>query len=341
MPSQPLPQPLDPLWKPGTIVWILMVGEAIALALSLAPGLDGDRLILFGLNSLVIQWVALLTLGSLYLLRAVLSSRSPQMIAVATLCLLLSATWVTFTLLWSLLRSLIPPPEDGWGGLLFHMSCMALIIGLLAMAAFQNHWRSRQLAIQAKQAEFDALQARVRPHFLFNALNSAISLVRDRPQEAERLLMDLADLFRAALGSGRSIPLAQELELSRHYLDIEQARFDTRLTVRWEVVGEPPQLSVPALTLQPLLENAIRHGVEPSPSGGSIDIAVRYDPGTAIITVRNSLPAQCGNGGHGIGLDAIRARLARLPDASLTTRISDSAYVAELVLREVRQVTTR
>ncbi len=340
MRAQP-PHPLEPLWKPGTIIWILMVGEAIALALSLGPAVNGDRLVQFGLNSLVIQWIALLTLGALYGFRRPLATRTPQAVAGTALCFLLVATWTTFGLLRLGLDGLVPPPADGWQGLLLHMTCLSMIVGLLALAAFQNHYRSRQLAIQAKQAELEALQARVRPHFLFNALNSGISLVRAQPQQAEQLLMDLADLFRAALGARNAISLDQELELARRYLAIEQIRFGARLKVSWHLPDTLTAASIPPLTLQPLLENAIHHGIEPSAETGLIDIEVLQQADALLIRVSNPLPPSQGRSGHGIGQEGIRARLASFPGATLGTRVDGDRYVAELMFPTESQVTTR
>ncbi|MEN5207463.1 histidine kinase [Stenotrophomonas terrae] len=305
------PEPLEVLWRPYTLVWIIMIGEALAMAMSLSPGVDGDRLILFGLNSLAIQWTTLLCLGLLYLFRKPLQKHRPTTIATAALGALLLSTSTTYLLLWLLLDGAVPAPAEGWRQLLFHMVALSLIFGLLGVAAFQSHWRNRLLALQAKQAELDALRARVDPHFLFNALNSAVALVRQNPSASERLLVDLADLFRAALSRSGTVPLPQELELSHQYLDIEATRFGERLTLDWRVPDSLPALLVPSLSLQPLMENAIRHGIEPSLHGGTLVVSVDVDPDWVTIQISN--PFQAGTReattGHQLGLRSTRSRL--------------------------------
>src|SRR3546814_8191172 len=110
--------------------------------------------------------------------------------------------------------------------------------------------------------------ARVRPHFLFNTLNSGIALVRQRPEQAEELLLGLSDLFRAALARPHDVALGEELALVRRYLEIEAVRFGPRLRVAWRLPGPLPEVAVPALSVQALVENAVRHGIERSPGGG-------------------------------------------------------------------------
>lgn len=305
------PQPLDMLWRPDSLIWIIMTGEALAMALSLAPGISADRLILFGLNSLAIQWTALLCLGLLYLGRIQLQKYQPSTVALAALCALLAATATTYLLLWLLLGKTTVGPREDWAQLLFHMVALALIFGLLGVAAFQNHWRIRLLAIQAKQAELDTLRARVNPHFLFNALNSAVSLVRHDPASSERLLTDLADLFRAALSRSDTVSLSHELELCRQYLDIEALRFGDRFKLQWQVPSPLPDLRLPCLSLQPLMENAIRHGLEPRVDGGEICVIVECYDSWIEITIQNPMPPPGSpkSTGHQLGLKSIRSRL--------------------------------
>src|SRR3546814_19297226 len=116
--------------------------------------------------------------------------------------------------------------------------------------------------------------ARVRPHFLFNTLNSGIALVRQRPEQAEELLLGLSDLFRAALARPHDVALGEELALVRRYLEIEAVRFGPRLRVAWRLPEPLPEVAVPALSVQALVENAVRHGIELSPEGGGIAIGV-------------------------------------------------------------------
>src|SRR5690606_1174567 len=128
-----------------------------------------------------------------------LASTSPVRVARLALGALLLSTWLVTGLGWLALHDIWPEPAGGWPAAALKLTIMALTVGLLALAAFRAHWHLRQMAVRAKQAELEALQARIRPHFLFNTLNTGVALVRGRPEEAERLLLDLSDLFRAAL----------------------------------------------------------------------------------------------------------------------------------------------
>ena len=167
-------------------------------------------------------------------------------------------------------------------------------------------------------ARLDELQARIRPHFLFNTLNTAIALVQVDPQRAERVLEDLAELFRQALLSPAArTTLGEEVDLARRYLDIEQLRFGERLTVRWEIDADVQDAQVPALLLQPLVENAVRHGVEPDPKGGWIVVRARRDGGKVEVDIRNSVADVSQSGarpGHGMALRNVRQRLVLMHD---------------------------
>ena len=187
-----------------------------------------------------------------------------------------------------------------------------------AMAAAVIHWlrqRDRQRLPAGTQARLTELQSRIRPHFLFNALNSAIALVRVDPNRAEAVLEDLSELFRAALGSsGDAVTLAEEVELAQRYLAIEQVRFGARLKVSWVVDPAAARARVPALMLQPLVENAVRHGVEPAPDGGEIRIRAAVRQGQALLTITNTVPEGRPRRGHGIALRNVRDRLHLLHD---------------------------
>ena len=171
-------------------------------------------------------------------------------------------------------------------------------------------------------ARLDELQARIRPHFLFNTLNTAIALVQVDPQRAEAVLEDLAELFRQALVSPAArTTLGAEVDLARRYLGIEQLRFGDRLTVRWELEPGTQEALVPSLLLQPLVENAVRHGVEPAPQGGWIVIRARVQGDKVELSIRNSLPpagqAQVRQG-HGMALRNVRQRLMLMHDVEST-----------------------
>ncbi len=159
------------------------------------------------------------------------------------------------------------------------------------------------------------LQSRIRPHFLFNALNTALALVRVDPERAEAVLEDLSALFRTALAdSGSSVSLQEEIDLAQRYLAIEQVRFGARLKVRWDVDPRVGNARVPPLVLQPLVENAVRHGIEPATRGGRVAIDAKVQRGQAVVVVSNTLPDEPSEPGHGMALANVRERLRLLHD---------------------------
>ncbi|MFT4178463.1 MAG: histidine kinase [Thermomonas sp.] len=316
--------PLSALWRPTVLIAVVLAGEALALILALAPGQPpGGRLVLFGLASLGIQWVLVTSLCALYLLRHVLARLTPPRLAWVCLGLLLATSFLVAHAAWRLLQQTGGTGEQSTNFVL-RMLALALVVGLIGLLTYQNYWQSRQLAVRAKQLQLEALRARIRPHFLFNTLNTGAALVHARPFDAERLLLDLADLFRAALRGPELVPLAEEIELTRRYLEIEELRLGERLQVRWQLPDAMPEVTVPVLSLQPLAENAVRHGIEPVPGGGGIDIRITQEPGWLRIEVENDMPGDgsSGQGGHRIGLDSARQRIRALGDghADVETR---------------------
>jgi two-component system LytT family sensor kinase len=174
-----------------------------------------------------------------------------------------------------------------------------------------------RLEIDLAQAKLADVEARLRPHFLFNTLNAIAALVRDDPAAAEKMIGQLSDLLRAALKgeAAREVPLEEELTLVEQYLDIERVRFLDRLRTSIEASDEARQALVPHLLLQPLVENAVRHGIAPLEGGGSIAVKATREDGRLHLTITDDglgIQNATGNNGTGIGLSALRARLAHL-----------------------------
>jgi two-component system sensor histidine kinase AlgZ len=196
----------------------------------------------------------------------------------------------------------------------------------MALSAALFLWLRQRAGLQlpaATAARLAELQSRIQPHFLFNALNSAIALVRSDPGRAEAVMEDLAELFRAALASSSaSQTLGEELALAKRYLEIEKVRFGERMTVRWELDPAAHAALLPVLVLQPLVENAVKHGIEPSETGGEIRIRTRARQGQARIEISNSVPPVPGKAGLGVALRNVRERLILLHDVSLRFEVS-------------------
>ena len=337
-PGAPAPtvSPLDSLWQGRVVIWVVLAAEGLAAVLTLAGDAPLGRWIRFGLVSLMVQWAALLTLGGLYLLRKRLKDVKPQLIAYLALALLLLSSWSVLVVSDLLLGDLWRISEAARMDALLRVTGIAMIVGWLALAAFQNHWRLRQLAVRAKQAELAALQARVRPHFLFNTLNTGAALVHHRPDEAEHLLLDLADLFRAALGGPREIPLGEEIALIERYLEIESLRFRERLRVRWTRPDPMPEAFVPSLSLQPLVENAIKHGIERIAGGGEIDIRIESDVHGIVIVIANPMPSEPTGPatGHNVGLPSSLAQIEAYTEGrgSVEAKTEDGRFIVTVKL---------
>ncbi|HRD87090.1 MAG TPA: histidine kinase [Accumulibacter sp.] len=254
---------------------------------------------------------------------AVWSARALVVVLAATSAVLLS-------LLWSLLTF----DEWGWQGLL-----RAGLLAGTAAACILSYLALRVSALSPAliEARLQSLTARIRPHFLFNSLTAVISLIRLDPRRAETALEELAELFRALLRDPRQlVPIGDELALCRQYLDLEKLRLGERLQVEWSIGDPPADLLVPPLLLQPLLENAVYHGIEPAANGGTIRVGLLLRGDELHIDLANPSVAHAGHArGNHMALDNIRERLAlyydlearldtgelRLPDGSCEYRV--------------------
>jgi two-component system sensor histidine kinase AlgZ len=201
--------------------------------------------------------------------------------------------------------------------------------------------RSRMLSPALTEARLQALQARIRPHFLFNSINAVLSLVRSEPRRAETALEDLADLYRVLMADNRDlVPLEREVELCRQYLGLEALRLGNRLRVEWQVDKMPGDALVPPLLLQPLLENAVYHGIEPSMEPGVISIHIFNDRDRVHMLLRNPYRKEGSHHtGNKMALANIRERLSLHFDAeaSLQTRDADGQYEVRITLPYVKE----
>lgn len=209
-------------------------------------------------------------------------------------------------------------------------------LGASALLLFYFHLRGRALSPALAEARLQALQARIRPHFFFNSLNAVLGLIRSDPRRAEAALEDLAELFRALMADNRQLcTLEREVALCRQYLQIEQLRLGPRLKVEWRIDEMPGEALVPPLTLQPLIENAVYHGIEPIQQPGTIEIQIHRRNDQVHALLRN--PYRRGGAhttGNRMALNNIRERLALHFDAEavLSTREADGLYEVHIVL---------
>ena len=217
---------------------------------------------------------------------------------------------------------------------LWGVAGFALALGAGLLAYF--NLRARALSPAITEARLQALQARIRPHFLFNSLNAVLSLVRSDPHRAERALEDLADLFRALMSEARQlVALEDEIRLTRAYLNLEQLRLGDRLQVVWHIDKMPGDALIPPLLIQPLVENAVYHGIEPQREAGEISLNIYRSQDKVHIVVKNPVAEDASHHkGNGIALDNIRERLLLHfdLDASLKSEPMGAVYQVHIVL---------
>jgi two-component system sensor histidine kinase AlgZ len=205
-----------------------------------------------------------------------------------------------------------------------------LVLFVTGCLLFYFDMRARMLSPAVAEARIQALQARIRPHFLYNSINAVLSLMRSDPRRAEQALEDMADLFRVLMADNRQLaPIADEVVLVRQYLAIESIRLGDRLKVAWRTENMPADALVPPLMLQPLVENAVYHGIEPSPEGGEIAIEIGRSGSELRMTLSNPFPAGSRHvSGNRMAIANIRERLQLHFDAeaSMKSEVTDGTY---------------
>jgi len=322
------------------VLGVALLAMLVALMLTLAdPASLESFWIRLARLSLFLLWVALLSAGLLCRLRAPLQRLGVARASAAALALIVAITLGVSEVAWRFVTvpGLLLGDDGGsaaahWSFLLRN-ALIGLIAGALALRYFyvSGQWR-RNVEAEAR-ARVRALQARIRPHFLFNCMNTIAMLTRRDPAAAERAVLDIADLFRANLSESRArIPLAEEIDIARAYQRVEELRLGDRLRVEWAMDALPAALEVPALLLQPLLENAIYHGIEALPAGGTITVIGQCRGDDYEIAIENPIAAAANpvrGSGDRIGLDSVRERL----DLAFPGRASVIATAAGGVFR--------
>jgi two-component system sensor histidine kinase AlgZ len=322
----------------GTLFIILLVAELVAIVLTLASHAPaGQFLLSLSKISFFVLWLALLGTAVMCQLRGWLERSGKTRAFVISFIILEVLTLVVAEIAWQLPARFvgITVIDDTHGDFLLRTFAISSILIALAMRYLyvSSEWR-RSIVLEA-QARISALQALIRPHFLFNSMNTIASLTRTDPRQAEEAVEDLSDLLRASLSSNRNrTTLKEELEVAAIYHRIEKLRLGDRLRIRWDIDALPMRAKIPSLTIQPLIENAIYHGIELLPDGGDVIVNGRRDGKYLHISVSNPVAAgkTRGKDGNKMALANIRQRfeLAYGNRASVTVEDSNDMYTVAL-----------
>jgi two-component system, LytTR family, sensor histidine kinase AlgZ len=301
-------------WRP--LLLLAFILELVAIVLTLAKGMNADVQERFILTTVFLQWTGVCSAAVLCGARRTLRRAPVTVVFFVAWILLVAVIGIVSAAGYEFLLRLDPvfmrEPEPRFSFLFRHLSIGAIVaLFVLRLFWLQHQWRQQVLA--EGRSRYEALQARIRPHFLFNSLNSIAALVAIRPDDAERLIEDMAELLRAGLETrSRLVPLSDELSLVKAYLRIEQSRLGERLHVAWDLADDAGAFEVPLLTLQPLVENAVYHGIERMALPGTIWITAKRRDGGLCIEVANPRPdaAAPPHQGQRIAIDNIAQRLA-------------------------------
>ena len=286
------------------------------------------------LTSFYVQWIVLTSSAFIYFIRPKMKNKpAGQVVSV----ILAGVTLIVFVV--TLGAQQLDQPFSFDGPQILRHVLVALIIGAMILRYFyiQHEVQLQQQVIH--NARLEALLGNIRPHFLFNSMNIITSLIRSDPEKAEEAVADLSGLFRNSLQNNQTlIPIQQEIELSKRYLRIEQNRLGDRLKINWVIKALPKNLTIPPFTLQPLVENAVYHGIQPLEEGGCVAITIFQLNGEVQISVENPMPLE-GTMSHGnqVALKNIRTRLAMLYEdkARLTTESRGSGHRKTFVAKVV------
>ncbi len=278
----------------GRLLAMLAIAELVVVLLAIAPegGLRASPRQFLSASAFAL-WMAVGVAGSVCTARQHLLRMPPLTGCLCALGLTALVTGAGAGIVFALYDAIGTPPTASFWRFVIGSAATATLSTALIMRYFyvSDRWQA-QVGAQAR-AEADALQARIRPHFLFNSMNMIAGLIRRDPDLAERAVLDLSDLFRAALGAGEGgSTLDKEVELARQYLTIESLRLGDRLQTEWQLEEPVPwSQPLPRLVLQPLIENAILHGISQVPEGGVVSIAIRQEAGLLRIVIENPAPA--------------------------------------------------
>ncbi|WP_165954177.1 sensor histidine kinase [Seongchinamella unica] len=307
------------LCAPRAVFVMVLLAELLVLVFSLgASNLPRFNWDLFARCSLFVQWVVLVSALLLCWTRKPFSRLQLPLATLLSLALILAVTAGTSMIALQVFPRLSGATDLGWW--MLRNLLVALVMGGIVLRYFYLQQLLRRQEKLELLARLDSLRSRIRPHFLFNTLNSIASLIMSRPQSAEQAVEDLAELFRASLKENRGeTTVADEIRLCELYLGIEQLRLGERLAVEWQVADRVRAQPMPSLILQPLVENAVYHGIARLPEGGCIRIALRLDGERVYAEVENPVPDGSGKpGGNHLALVNVEQRLQATYGATAT-----------------------
>ncbi len=311
----------------------ILLSELVVLVHVLAssglPGFDWNE---FTLCSIFVLWVVLVSSLVLCRLRRPLSRLSVPLAAFSSLSVVALVTLVISVLAQAFLAQAMSVQDDLWW--IVRNLLVAIVLAGIVLRYFYLQQLLRQQEKLEVQARLDSLRNRIRPHFLFNTLNSIASLIMSRPETAEKAVEDLAELFRASLKESSELTsVKDEIELTHLYLGIEELRLGSRLRVNWDVQDSTLDASMPTLVLQPLVENAVYHGISRLPEGGNIDIRIGWRGDALSVLVDNPVPrAGALTGGNRMALSNVAQRLQAIygPSAGLSVVPGEDHFRVEL-----------
>ncbi|HEY3487443.1 MAG TPA: histidine kinase [Gammaproteobacteria bacterium] len=292
------------------LLLLILIAELVAIVLTLSQrSVSSGLWAYFATASFFIQTIALADAVLLCYTRRWLLKLLPLQMGI-TIYVGLQTVTVLITVLHNFVINPLADPSVLTHALIRNVGISA-IISAVAMRYFYIRHQNELRRHAENNAKIQVLQARIRPHFLFNSLNTIASLVHQRPQQAEEAILDLAELFRATLSQPEKITLAQEIALVQKYLHIESLRLGARLQIEMQIPDELMALELPPLVLQPLVENAVYHGIEPLPNGGAVVISGWKTADGSAISIRNprSRAVRSRNPGNRMALENIRQRL--------------------------------
>ncbi|HET8800999.1 MAG TPA: sensor histidine kinase [Marinobacter sp.] len=326
------------LCRVRAVFMLLITSELLVLVLAVVQANQGwIDWNYFGLLSLFVQWTTLTSAALICLLRRTLARWS---VTSATLAIL--AIVLLDVLAFSLFADSVLHPQAGvaiWQGVAKKLLLATLIVLMVLRYFYLQHQWQQQRETEM-QAHLAALQARIQPHFLFNSMNTIASLIASNPDQAEEAVLDLSELFRASLRTGdQLIPLASELALCQRYLAIEALRLGDRLQLEWAIGPGLEQQAIPPLTLQPLVENAIYHGIQPRPEGGTVRIEALTRGDFVYLLVQNPKPDHNNrqHEGNRMALANIQSRLQALFGEPAVLKHSHQNQTYTVTLRLPRQ----